>query len=298
MLTLVIPNLFRRADETLPEIHTPHLNQFLQFARFQAAETSRAQLYFDYLNAPTPLPENQVYASPVWQQMDMNSATMLDGAHLAIDAATAEKLCADLNTFYSGEYVFQAAKPYLWTLTLPKKPTWHAPSILDVSGQVFGEELATGDARQGLKLSAEMQMFLHAHKINQDRTAPINGIWLWNAPSENNINNQIPIASNSQWANAEKSFQAANFTEFQQHENWQNGIIFLDELTACYDTGNTQTYAQILQNWDAKWFTPLVENLKNGSLKNAQIVCNRGYWIWKNRAHWAFWRGKQKFVGK
>ena len=75
MFTLVLPALLREPHETLPELHTPALNQLLRYARVQPTAYSRMQLYQTYLCDQLGQPENIIYASPVWQQMGMNTAS-------------------------------------------------------------------------------------------------------------------------------------------------------------------------------------------------------------------------------
>ena len=176
MFTLVLPDLLRPNLSEMPTLNVPYLNQILRFATFQAAKQSRSQLYFEYLGLPKKLNENQVFASPMWQQMGMNSATILSGQYLDISLQEAQQLCHDLNQFYVGEYVFQVLRPDLWLLTLPEKITWQATCVLDMAGQMFGMEIADGDNQNWLKLTTEIQMFLHHHQVNHNRQMAINGI--------------------------------------------------------------------------------------------------------------------------
>ena len=44
MFTLILPALLREPHETLPELHTPALNQLLRYARIQPTASSRMQL--------------------------------------------------------------------------------------------------------------------------------------------------------------------------------------------------------------------------------------------------------------
>ena len=206
MFTLILPALLRQAHETLPELNTPALNQLLRYAKIQPAAFSRMQLYQTYLCDQLGQPENVVYASPVWQQMGMNTASQLPAEHLPLSPSEAAIWCNELNQFYHGEYAFSPIRPDLWTLALPSPPTWHAASILDIASQLDGSQSASGsDIRPWLALSTELQMWLHNHPLNQTRQQnqlpPINGIWLWNAPAPiANFQAAALIASNSAWA--------------------------------------------------------------------------------------------------
>lgn len=84
MFTLILPALLREPHETLPELHTPALNQLLRYARVQPTAYSRMQLYQTYLCDQLGQPENIIYASPVWQQMGMNTASQIPAEHLPL----------------------------------------------------------------------------------------------------------------------------------------------------------------------------------------------------------------------
>lgn len=306
MFTLVLPDLLRPNLSEMPTLNVPYLNQILRFATFQAAKQSRSQLYFEYLGLPKKLNENQVFASPMWQQMGMNSATILSGQYLDISLQEAQQLCHDLNQFYVGEYVFQVLRPDLWLLTLPEKITWQATCVLDMAGQMFGMEIADGDNQNWLKLTTEIQMFLHHHQVNHNRPMAINGIWLWNKLPEHLISGQTKISllgTNSVWAN-HPNLQAAPF----DWSTWKkvcednavalnNTAVFLDDLSASLQTGDVWSYAQTLADWDTRWFAPLLNAVRSGEQKAIQIICEQGSWTLTKRSHWAFWRKKIKFNG-
>ena len=61
MFTLILPALLREPHETLPELHTPALNQLLRYARVQPTAYSRMQLYQTYLCDQLGQPENTKY---------------------------------------------------------------------------------------------------------------------------------------------------------------------------------------------------------------------------------------------
>ena len=186
MFTLVLPALLRRPHEPVPPLAVPALNDLLRYGRFQAAPLSRGALYQSYCCDRLTLPENQIYASPVWQRMGMNSADMLALHDIRTDEAQA--WCAELTAFYENRYTFRPLRPDLWTLELPAPPQWQADSIWNVCGQLDGTQTAHGaDTREWLRLTTEIQMWLHNHPQNAKREAagqpPANGLWLWNAPA-------------------------------------------------------------------------------------------------------------------
>ena len=180
MFTLVLPAQLRRPHEPVPPLSVPALNDLLRYGRFQAAPLSRGALYQSYCCDRLTLPENQIYASPVWQRMGMNSADMLALHDIRTDEAQA--WCAELTAFYENRYTFRPLRPDLWTLELPAPPQWQADSIWNVCGQLDGTQTAHGaDTREWLRLTTEIQMWLHNHPHNAKREAagqpPANGLW-------------------------------------------------------------------------------------------------------------------------
>jgi len=311
MFTLILPALLREPHETLPELHTPALNQLLRYARVQPTAYSRMQLYQTYLCDQLGQPENIIYASPVWQQMGMNTASQIPAEHLPLTHSEATIWCNELNQFYHGEYLFTPIRPDLWTLALPSPPTWHAPSILDLTSQLDGSQTASGsDIRPWLALSTELQMWLHNHPRNaarqQNQLPPINGIWLWNAPAAVPFQAASLIASNSAWA--AHSSQATT----EQPENyaaWQRTCaqrqiplahthIFADDFLPSQQTGDIWAYQTQLAVWEQNWFEPLRQDLFSGCLKGLRIVCEQAQCTVNSQPQWAFWKRKRRFDGK
>ena len=311
MFTLILPALLREPHETLPELHTPALNQLLRYARVQPTAYSRMQLYQTYLCDQLGQPENIIYASPVWQQMGMNTASQIPAEHLPLTHSEATIWCNELNQFYHGEYLFTPIRPDLWTLALPSPPTWHAASILDLASQLDGSQSASGsDIRPWLALSTELQMWLHNHPRNaarqQNQLPPINGIWLSNAPAAVPFQAASLIASNSAWA--AHSSQATT----EQPENyaaWQRTCaqrqiplahthIFADDFLPSQQTGDIWAYQTQLAVWEQNWFEPLRQDLLSGCLKGLRIVCEQAQCTIGSKPQRAFWKRKRRFDGK
>ena len=313
MFTLILPALLREPHETLPALNTSALNQLLRYAKIQRTDYSRMQLYQIYLCDQLTQPETAIYASPVWQQMGMNSASQIAAEHLPLSHSEAATWCNELNQFYGGDYVFTLIRPDLWRITLPQAPQWHAPSILDIATQLDGSQSAHGDdISPWLALSTELQMWLHNHPHNQTRQQnqlpPINGIWLWNTPAAPSEPFQAAtlIASNSAWA--EHSSQATT-GQPENYAAWQricaqrqipiaHTHIFADDFLPSLQTGDLWAYQEQLAQWERNWFEPLRQALFSGSLNGLRIVCEQAQCTIASKPQWAFWKRKRRFDGK
>lgn len=311
MFTLILPALLREPHETLPELHTPALNQLLRYARIQPTASSRMQLYQSYLCDQLGQPENIIYASPVWQQMGMNTASQIPAEHLPLTHSEAAIWCHELNQFYRGEYAFTPIRPDLWTLALPSPPTWHAPGILDLASQLDGSQTAEGgDIHPWLALSTELQMWLHNHPHNaarqQNQLPPINGIWLWNPPAATDFQAAALIGSNSAWAahssqattGQPENYAAWQRTCAQRQIPLAHTRIFADDFLPSQQTGDLWAYQALLAAWEQNWFEPLRQDLFSGCLKGLRIVCEQAQCTIGSKPQRAFWKRKRRFDGK
>lgn len=310
MFTLILPCLLRDTDET-PELpDTPALDAMLRYGRFLPEAVGLAELYRSRLCDQSGLAANQVYASPMWQQTGMNSVRQLDGAAIGITQEEADALCAGLNGFYGGEYRFEPLRPDVWRLSLPAPPQWQSPPIWEVCGHIDGFTRAQGEQTQWLKLTGEIQMWLHARAAAQpDRQPPVNSIWLWYPETAVPLRCRPDlIGSNSPWA-AQSSLNACplpeSFAEWQETVRQRKADIghtalFADDFTVSRHTGDVWAYCELLATWEERFFAPIWQALRQGSLKGFELVCdgeNGGILTVRAKAHRAFWKRKRRFDG-
>lgn len=316
MFTFILPALLRPSTEQLPELAVPALNELMRLGEFRFEKLSLTELYARYLCGSFTLPEkNSVYASPLSQQVGMHSVNLADGQTIGITAEEATTLCNGLNEFFRDCARFTVLRPDLWTVQLSMPSLWHAPPVFDVLGQIDGSIRAEGeDAGQWLQLQTEIQMWLHGHPMNRHRIqqgkAAINGIWLWNAPDEKRgVSPTALIGSDSPWVQQSPlAVQPAphNFAQWQQlcHDRQLNiaeTSLFLDDLMASACTGDVWDYRQIVQQWDERFFAPVCQALKKGSLKGVRLITdglNGGTLTVKPPTFWSFLAGKRHFSGK
>ncbi|MCP1661019.1 hypothetical protein [Neisseria perflava] len=322
-LTLALPALLRRPDETPPPLKLPAFNQILRYGRLQRHAQRPSEFYARYLwrgsllaqaKRALNLPEHQiaVFASPLWQQMGMNHVSMIGGEHIGILPDEAERLCADLSAFYAQDsWRFYPWRPDLWLATLPSEPDWQVAPVLDVCGQIGNPEAAEGaNALIWLGKQTEIQMWLHGHPLNGKRIAckqpAVNGLWLWT----DLVGSQTAIltASDSPWAQSSDGLKADAPYDFQawqeivaeQGQKVSDGLIFLDDLIATAQTGDVWAYQEILESWETRWFAPLWQEVCAGRLKELVIATdgeNGGEVVVTPQSKWAFWRKGKPFDG-
>lgn len=306
MFTLILPDLLRGTDENLPPLATPAFNQILRFGRFQAALQSRAELYQNHLADRLAQPENCAYVSPVYQQTGLNSIQLIDGAGLGISQNEAQTWCSGLNQLYGNDAVFSVLRPDLWQIRLPENIDWQTPPLWDALGQLDDTAKAQGSqAAQWLQLSTEMQMWLHAHPLNQSRSVPVNAVWLWRGDNRPIAAPQL-TGTDSPWRQ-----QSSLKTEDMPHDfaAWQRvcadtqtdinqTALFSEDFVLPQQTGDVWQYIDTLAQWEQRFFAPIWQALVSGSLKNFTLVCQQGRLTVNAKAHRRFWKRAKTFNGK
>lgn len=316
MLTLILPALLRPPVDELPELDTPVLNTILRFAQVQHEDIPLSRLYAEHLHISFSLPDNTVYASPVWQQIGMHSMSLLDAASVGITADEAQSLCCGLNEFYRNHAHFSVIRPDLWQVTLPSMPKWVAPPVFEILGHIDGSVRAEGEQQQQwLQMQTEIQMWLHDHPMNRHRREqqkpPINGIWLWNPPDD-----VLPVeepakllGTDSVWAT--KSLLPVTAAPYDlltwqkicqdKYIDIQNTTLLLEDLLLPLYTNDLWAYRDTLHQWEHRFFAPLWDAVANRRLDNARIITNGiggGMVMVNPPPFWSWFKGKRIFDGR
>lgn len=324
-LTLAIPALHRRYNETLSILNLPAFNQILRFAQHIPHPTLPSEFYSQYLwksnlssiaKQKLNLDPNQniIFASPVFQQMNMHNTSIISGQHIHIQGDEAKQICDELSIFYQDEqWQFYPLFPDLWVITTPMNLDWQVSSILDICGQISEAEKAQGqDARQWLQKQTEIQMWLHSHSINTTRNhqklPALNGLWLWKDLHGTQHDFSV-LASDCTWAHffhgqridLPHHFQAWIDTLSEENINAQDSLIFLDDLTLSNQLNDDDTYQETLHQWEKRWFAPIWQALSTGQLTQLTISTDGEYGcklILTPKSKWAFWKSKKTFNGQ
>lgn len=324
-LTLALPALVYHISDTLPPLDLPSFNKILRFGTFTPSSISSSALYARFLwkgsllghalnHLHLPPGQPSVFASPVWQQMGMHNLSMLGGTDIQIQLHEAEQLCSGLNDFFREDgWAFRPVRADLWLVTVPRIPNWQVPPVLDVLGQVDGSIRAEGpDGPSWLQKQTEIQMWLHNHPLNVERTAAgiptVNGVWLWQDLEGGQTAAPI-LACDSSWAqfysgthlDVPYDFAAWEAVLKESGQTVSDGLLFLDDLAVTAHTADVWAYKDTLESWEQRWFAPLWQALCEGRLKNLCIVTDGphgGELHIKAKAGRAFWKKKKTFAGQ
>jgi len=132
------------------------------------------------------LTPTEVYcADPVYQQMDINHATLADQSLLNLTAEDSTAIIDTLNRQFSSDgLVFSSKHPLRWYCQFDKALAIETVSLSSATGRDVSLCRPGGaDSRRWRTLLAEIEMILFSHPVNQQREArgelPINSLWLW-----------------------------------------------------------------------------------------------------------------------
>lgn len=322
-LTLALPSLNRRGDETPPPLSLPAFNQILRYGRRRIQPQRPSEFYSRYLWRGSLLQQAKralgthesaavALASPLWQQMGMHQVSILGGEHLAITAEEAQRFCRELSDFYRQDgWQFRPLRNDLWLVLLPETPDWNVLPADDICGQIGANAQADGaDALQWLNKQTEIQMWLHSHPLNLFRQAKglaaVNGLWLWQDLCGGQTHRLLATdSSRGQFFDGTRIAAPESFTDYLQQaaaqpELFSDGLILLDELTATDHTGDIWAYQTILERWETLWFQPLWQALKTGRLQRLTIATDGeqgGELVIGSKPQRAFWKRAKTFAG-
>lgn len=124
-------------------------------------------------------------ADPVHLRADRRSVILLDADIIGLEPDDALALAAELRpTLESRGFGLEVPCARRWYLRLARMPALLTRELDEVSGRdIAGAMPAGGNAPEWLRLLNEVQVTLHASKVNDARAArglpPVNSLWFW-----------------------------------------------------------------------------------------------------------------------
>ena len=246
-------------------------------------------------------------ADPVSLQPDLQQMLLYDARALNIDSDEAEILVAEFNQeFGSAGLQLDAPHPARWYLRFADDPdirTWPLEAAI---GRNINALLPHGKASSHWHaLWTEMQMVLHASRINDDRRAngrrPINSLWFWGggrlphgAHSRcDNIYAAEPLSRGlARLAGVAVSSLPDNAADWLAASEEDRETLVMLEATR-YDSadGNPFGWVGHVNALEVNWFAPLLDMLKAGRLTRLYLYPGNGRFFTVERGGWwGFWR--------
>jgi len=252
-------------------------------------------------------------ADPVNLQPDRDRLVMINARPENITMADAQAVAQEINHIYSDEpWQFVTPHPQRWYLLLKDDPSMESGPISQVVGQNIHDFLPSGhDQKYWRSLFNEMQMLLHSHSVNIQRSSQnlesINSLWFWgggNLPKQDNVlNNPNRNGCDHVWTNDALCQGMASYHNIACDSLQQNGHEW---LTSCEDlidiqpgriqsehkqpntkrfkhalvmlddpteVGHVDFYdwLQWLDYWQENWLKPMLSGLRSGQIKKLHL---------------------------
>jgi len=179
--------LLSRAEEIKLCNSDSSLEQLAAFSLVPGLACCSAAAFTYQHDFAQPVPEGKVVmrVDPVYQQLDMNHATLASQQALAINNAEASALIKSLNEFFAEDGLrIESKDPYHWYGLFDRMPQVTTTALAAAVEHDIATIRPTGkDSRDWRRRLAEIEMLLFDHPVNADRQArglpPINSLWLW-----------------------------------------------------------------------------------------------------------------------
>ena len=266
-----------------------------------------------YLHDKNQPPQHHVLrADPVCLKADRDCLYFLGYGGLQVASEEAQKLAEEINQIYVNDgWSLQIGAADRWYVCAEKKPLIETFPLTEVFGKNIAGYLPRGAEEKKWRIVlTELQMLLHSSEVNTQRTMsqrlPINSVWLW---GEGELpehaaghtysfdcvwSNDALCLGLAQWAQCknEKLPHVAN-EYFKQNNSGRHLIVFDDMRILAKE--NFQSWIAKLEDFDEKWFTPLLEAFDKRCLSNINIEIENGMvFEFAKQTIWNKWRHQNR----
>jgi hypothetical protein len=212
-------------------------------------------------------------ADPVHLRVGHDRVLLVPGDALSVSREEADALCEALNRHFGEALELQATHPVRWCARVAQDIELPAQPALEAAGR---EVAAPGGTKRAQALVNEVQMLLHAHPVNEAREArgepAVNSLWLWGAgrPAKSARTRWQAVAADDPIALGLARLAGARHQALARDaQMWlerapEDGrhLLVLDALRAPLALGDADAYVARLSELEARWFAPLLAELR------------------------------------
>jgi hypothetical protein len=285
---LPLPNEARSLEQSLCAAFTLAVQNDVPIAPISAA--------FDGLDAGIWL-----RADPVNLRLQRDQMLL---SQTAVSSDEASELCAALNDYFAGQgMTFAAPHAQRWYVRLDRLPDMQTTPLAEVVGANVRGALPQGkDEAHWHQIFNELQMFLHAHPLNEAREArnelPINSLWLWGAGSSvaAHPSGYMQIAADDELAQMFAAYAQVECVPLGAHWKPVQGaqLLLFSGLRRALQSGDLQTWREALQQFEKHYAQPLLAALRAGQIQTLQVDVLAGEqsarFLLSRAATWRVWR--------
>lgn len=211
-------------------------------------------------------------ADPVHLHFQNERVILADAGAFEVSEAEAQSLVAALNAEFADVGEFHLGSARHWYLRLKTRVAHPVAPLSAIAGRCIDGEL-NGSALPLTRWLNEVQMFLHAHSVNEQRQnvgqPAINSLWLWGGgslpqaaqPAFSGICSDNPLAAGiAQVSGTPLQRRPASFAEFLPQAG-ERPLVVLDQLLprVLYEDGDGWRAA--FEAMENDWFAPLRQAL-------------------------------------
>ncbi|WP_018152426.1 hypothetical protein [Leeia oryzae] len=326
-ITLILPGLiWPDADPALYNgLDLPHLHWLLGKGTVNvlAGQTldqwlvRKAELGFSLPNAAltalrlpdAPTTGYWLHADPVHLHPNRSELRVIDTQTFGITPAEANALIDALNLHFAEDGLrFFPLTPYQWLLHVAEDPKLDMTPLQHVIGRSMDPHLPKGEnAIRWHKLLNEIQMLMYNHPVNDQRDANgqpmLHSVWPWGGGSL-----PAPVAKPKSlprwWSDAPAWLGLASYLSHsceptpsraeQIVSEQQDAWVYLDGLAMPQAREDGWGWQEILREYDAVWFAPLMAALQQGQVQQVTLVYEGDHQVCETTvtrsARWQFWK--------
>ena len=243
-------------------------------------------------------------ADPVHLHADQKSLNLVDVNSLALTQHDALALAASVRrSFTELGWELEVPVPGRWYVKLDKKPLIRTSEIYSVIGRNIQEFMPSGEhSSTWHRLMNEVQIQLHNADINQIRAErgelPINSLWFWGS-------GKLPELLQRRWTRVYSDDNGtmglsmlsntpclplpSDSNELLEGDNTRADILVVmsDFQTTMLQRGQAR---QRLLQFEKNWCNSMLNALKNGQLRNLNILTRRKEFRLNKSGLWRFWK--------
>jgi len=307
--SLQLPKLRRllsRAEEIKLCNGDLSLEQLASFSLVPDLACSGAAAFTYQHDFAQPVPEGKVVmrVDPVYQQLDMNHATLASQQALAIKSSEASALIKSLNEFFAEDGLrIEGSDPHHWYGLFDHTPQVTTTALAAAVEHDIATVRPTGkDARDWRKRLAEIEMLLYDHPVNIDRQArgmlPINSLWLWGEGSidKNLTASKARVVTDNHYTQSIASYfdmQSTVYSDtgFILPTADQSALIAIESVGKALYAGDAGAPEKTLQTLEESLFKPLWLSLQAAGWTHVLLWCGgSSMYLFNAKEKRKFWR--------
>jgi len=230
-------------------------------------------------------------ADPVYIQPNREHLVLMGADGLDISLDDAERIVHDINQTYSDtEWQISALTPKQWIIEQSEQEQIKTHALSEVVGKNINDYLIKGNhVKKWHGLMNELQMFLHAHPVNQQRQMEglpvINSLWFWGAgvlPAPAKDNTDLFAQC---WSNETTSLSLARLTGvprvdlpvhatawLKQSITPGHHFLHIESLNNELVKNDPLEWWQSLNKFSEQWLVPLVAAIKQATIEELRLI--------------------------